>query len=65
MWSDSNNVLAWLSSEKILPVFIAKKNSIILDYTTTSIWRNVKAEINPTDLGKRGLALRQILENTW
>ena len=55
MLSNSITVLAWLSSEKKLPMFVAIRVSMVLDSTTNNTWRHVKEELNPTDLGTRGL----------
>ena len=65
MWSDSSTVLAWLSSEKKLPVFVANRVAEILDTTTINSWRHVKGDINPANLATRGLTINQISDSTW
>ena len=38
---------------------------MVFDTTTTKTWRHVNEEMNPADLGTRGLTIAQTLKITW
>ena len=60
-WSDSEVVLAWLSSHPSRwKTFVANRVSEIITLLPNCHWRHVKSEDNPADLPSRGLNPSQL-----
>ena len=66
-WSDSKDVLDWLKAEsRKLQRFVAHRIAKLQDLTPVQNWNHVESELNPADIGSRGLALSSLLEsNLW
>ncbi len=50
LWSDSQCVLHWLTSNKKLPVFVEKRIREIKMVTKTTTFHYIPTELNPADL---------------
>lgn len=55
LWSDSQIVLSWIVSTKILPGFVFNRVKAIRELTQTTQWRYCQTSSNPADLLSRGL----------
>ncbi|KAH9639415.1 hypothetical protein HF086_002104 [Spodoptera exigua] len=66
-WSDSTIVLGWLKSpRKNLKQFVYNRINEILQYSDLSQWKHVPSELNPADIGSRGLNTEQLKNsNLW
>ena len=64
LWSDSQIVLTWISSQKPLPQRIMGKIVAIRDITSRHIWRYSPSAENPADLVTHGVSSRLLVDNT-
>lgn len=64
VWSDSKCVLAWISSNKLLPVAVEKHLTEIHNAGIHQ-FRYVPTEINPADVASRGALLSELLRTSW
>ena len=56
-WTDSMDVLYWISCGRPRKLFVENRVSAILQLSRANQWRHVRSEENPADLGTRGLSL--------
>ena len=63
LWSDSQIVLNWLNSDKILPAFINNRVTEIKDRTSNYDWRYCPTDSNPADLLSRGISSDKFKES--
>lgn len=64
LFSDSTVVLGWLKKElSQLSVFVRNRVVKILKNHPSSLWSHVDGEINPADLGTRGLSSSKFITN--
>lgn len=61
-WCDSTIVLSWLKITKnqLLKSFVNNRVSEILETSNTSEWRYIPTNLNPADIGSRGLNAKQL-----
>ena len=65
-WTDSVTVLQWLhSADKKQNVFVANRAVQILENSTIDEWKHVKGEMNPSDIGTRGITIEKLTESDW
>ena len=65
-WTDSVTVLQWLhSADKKQNVFVANRAAEILENSTIDEWKHVKDEMNPSDIGTRGITIEKLTESVW
>ena len=63
-WTDSNTVLQWLhSANKKQNVFVANRAAEILENSKIDEWKHVKGEMNPSDIGTRGITIAKLTES--
>ena len=63
-WTDSTNVLAWLSrSPSDFKMFVANRVAVIQAITSSSAWKHVPTKDNPADLASRGLFASKLAGN--
>lgn len=53
-WTDAMDVLYWLTSKKLLRVFVQNRVTSILSMSRLDQWRHVSGESNPADPGLEG-----------
>ena len=63
-WSDSTTALHWLRHKGTWSVFVRNRVNKIQELTKNSQWRHVPTQINPSDLGTRGISPNKI-GNLW
>ena len=64
-WTDSSNVLCWLNNEtRDLKTFVANRVAQIHHETRLANWKHVPSALNPADAITRGLAVKQLQEQT-
>ena len=63
LWSDSQIVLSWLKSTKILKPFIGNRVTEIKELTGEFPWRYCPTESNPADLLSRGISAEKFRGN--
>ena len=61
--SDSQIVLHWISSNKLLKRFVANRVTEIRKLTTQNTWKYCPTELNPADLLTRGITSNQYENN--
>ena len=59
MWTDSQIVLCWIQSTKVLPSFIKHRVEEIKQLPPTATWQHCPSSDNPADLLTRGLTFNQ------
>ena len=59
-WSDSQVVLHWLSSSKVLNKFVEYRKKEIMELTAPHLWRYVPTDMNPADLQTHGVSAEQL-----
>ena len=65
-WSDSSTALQWISSsDKRLPVFVANRVAGIVDGSNVELWNFVPGQINPADIGTRGIKMSELENTDW
>lgn len=64
IWSDSKCVLAWISSNKLLPVAVEKHLTEIHNSKVTQ-FRYVPTDMNPADVASRGALLSDLKTTSW
>ena len=65
-WTDSMDVLFWITSQKPRRVFVDNRVVAILRLSSAGQWRHVRGELNPADLGTRGMSLAALTEcSAW
>ena len=65
-WSDSSTALQWISSsDKRLPVFVANRVAEIIDCSNFEQWNFVPVQINPADIGTRGIKMSELENTDW
>ena len=65
-WSDRSTVLQWISSsDKPLPVFVANRVAEIIDGSNVEQWNFVPGQINPADIGTRGIKMSELEDTDW
>lgn len=61
LWTDSTIVLNWLNiSTHNLQVFVADRDTSILEITSPEDWRHVPTDYNPADCISRGVSPSQV-----
>ena len=57
-WTDSNTALQWLhSADRKQNGFVANRAAEILEASTIDQWKHIKGELNPSDIGTRGITI--------
>ena len=65
-WTDSITVLQWLhSADRKQNVFVANRAAEILQASTIDEWKHIKGELNPSDIGTRGITIEKLSESDW
>ena len=65
-WTDSVTVLQWLNSaDKRQNVFVANRAAEILETSTIDEWKHIRGELNPSDIGTRGITIEKLSESEW
>ncbi|XP_014204327.1 uncharacterized protein LOC106636447 [Copidosoma floridanum] len=65
LWSDSKDVLYWLSSQPSRwPTFVANRCSNIMQLVSTATWHHVSGKSNPADIASRGVCPTQLLKHS-
>ena len=65
-WSDSKNVLWWISRRsRTLKTFVANRGAIIQQLSNTLQWRYVGTKENPVDISTRGMKIDELAANTF
>ena len=65
-WTDSFTVLQWLhSADRRQNVFVANRAAEILEASTIDEWKHIKGELNPSDIGTRGITIEKLSESDW
>jgi len=59
-WSDSTTALHWLRHKGTWSVFVRNRVNKIQELTKNSQWRHVPTQMNPSDLGTRGISPNKI-----
>ena len=63
-WTDSVTVLQWLNSaDKRQNVFVANRAAEIL--YAADVWKHIRGEMNPSDIGTRGITIDKLFESEW
>ena len=63
LWSDSQIVLSWLSSEKTNSIFVNTRVKEIKKLTCNYQWRYCSTETSPADIISRGLSYAKFKDN--
>ena len=63
MWSDSQIVLHWIATQKVLPKFVANRVKEIRDLTGQYKWKYCPTKDNPADLLTRGITANNFMKN--
>ena len=63
MWSDSQLVLHWIATVKVLPKFVANRVKEIRDLTGQYKWKYCPTKDNPADLLTRGITANNFMKN--
>ena len=61
-WTDSTDVLYWISCGKPRKVFVENRVAAILKRSRIEQWHHVRGKQNPADLGTRGLSLAALMQ---
>ena len=65
-WTDSITVLQWLhSADRKQNVFVANRAAEFLDASTVDKWKHIKGELNPSDIGTRGITIEKLSESGY
>ena len=65
-WTDSVTVLQWLNSaEKKAECNVANRAAEILENSTIDEWKHIRGELNPSDIGTRGITIEKLSESEW
>ena len=66
-WTDSVTVLQWLNSaDKRQNVFVANRAAAeILENSTIDEWKHIRGELNPSDIGTRGITIEKLSDSEW
>ena len=65
-WTDSITVLQWLhSADRKHNVFVANRAAEILEASTVDEWKHIKGDLNPSDIGTRGITIEKLSERDW
>ena len=65
-WTDSVTVLQWLNSaNKKQNVFVANRAAEILENSSIDEWKHIRGELNPSDIGTRGITIEKLSESEW
>lgn len=64
LWCDSEIVCYWLRNNKPLKVFVENRVCKIREFTTDIRWRHVRTHENPADLVSRGVAPKDLVDNS-
>ena len=65
-WSDSSTALQWISlSDVRLPVFVANRVAEIIDGSNVEQCNFVPGQINPADIGTRGIQMSELENTDW
>jgi hypothetical protein len=59
-WSDSTTALHWLRHKGTWSVFVRNRVNKIQELTKNSQWQHVPTQLNPSDLGTRGISPTKI-----
>ena len=62
-YSDSQAVLAWLTSGERQPVFIRNRVNKIQRLIPAVSWKFVEGEVNPADISSRSFTLKELIRN--
>ena len=65
-WTDSITVLQRLhSADRRQNVFVANRTAEILEASTIDEWKHIRGELNPSDIGTRGITIEKLCESDW
>ena len=65
-WTDYITVLQRLhSADRKQNVFIANRAAEILEASAIDEWKHIKGELNPSDIGTRGITIEKLSESDW
>lgn len=63
-WTDSSIVLSWLNGDpNRWKTYVSNRVVEILEHTNIEQWYHVTSDMNPADLGSRGMLLPQLVNN--
>ncbi|XP_043209416.1 uncharacterized protein LOC122374634 isoform X2 [Amphibalanus amphitrite] len=62
-WTDSMDVIYWISCGRPRKLFVENRVSAILQLSRADQWRHVRGEENPADLGTRGMSLESLAKS--
>jgi hypothetical protein len=63
MWSDSQIVLHWIRSNKILPKFVSNRVKQIIELTKPDQWNYCPTDHNPADILSRGCTAEELVNS--
>ena len=64
--TDSVTVLKWLNSaDKKQNVLVANRAAEFLENSTIDEWKQIRGELNPSDIGTRWLTVEKLPESDW
>lgn len=63
LWTDSQVVLCWMKTDKLLPPFVARRINEIKEHKSLEM-RYIPSELNPADVGTRPLKIK-LKNTTW
>ena len=65
-WTDSITVPQWLqSTDRRQNVFVATRTAEYLEASTIDEWKHIRGELNPSDIGTRGITIEKLCESDW
>ena len=63
-WTDSITELQWLhSADRRQNVFVANRAAEFLEASTIDEWKHIRGELNPSDIGTRGITIEKLCES--
>ena len=65
-WTDSVKVLQELNSAEKRPnIFVSHRGANSLENSTIDEWKQIPGELNPSDIGTRGITVEKLSESEW
>ena len=65
-WTDFITVLHWLhSADRKQKVIVANRAAEKLEASTIDEWKHIKGQLNPSDIGTRGITIEKLSESDW
>ena len=63
-WTDSITVFQWLhSADRKQNVFVTNRAAEVLEASTFDGWKHIKGELDPSDIGTRGIIIQKLSES--